>query len=219
MPAASRFFRFRMLLDFTTMDRRTAYFWMASTIAPRPVAWVSTVSADGIANLAPFSFFQMITPHPPTLMICPQHNGDGSLKDTAQNIQATGEFTVSLVPFALVHQMNETSFSFAHGTSEFDAVGVLAAPSSVVAPARVAGSPMSFECRTSGFTLHPAAQPTCAIILGEVVAAHADESIVGADGIIDPVKLDLVSRMGADWYGRTNSLDNFTLPRPAGWAR
>jgi flavin reductase (DIM6/NTAB) family NADH-FMN oxidoreductase RutF len=186
-----------MLLDFLTMDRRTSYFWMASTIAPRPVAWVSTVSSDGIANLAPFSFFQMITPHPPTLMICPQHNGDGSLKDTAQNIQATGEFTVS----------------------EFDAAGVLAAPSSVVAPARVAGSPMSFECRTSGFTLHPAAQPTCAIILGEVVAAHADASIVGADGIIDPVKLDLVSRMGADWYGRTNSMDNFTLPRPAGWAR
>ena len=208
-----------MRLDFTTMDRRTAYFWMASTIAPRPVAWVSTVSAEGVANLAPFSFFQMITPHPPTLMICPQHNGDGSLKDTARNIQATGEFTVSLVPFSLVHQMNESSFSFTHGTSEFDAVGVTAEPSYSVTPARVAGSPVSFECRVSSFLLHPPEHSTCAIVLGEVVAAHADESIVGTDGIIDPVKLDLVSRMGADWYGRTNSAANFTLARPSGWAR
>ncbi len=208
-----------MLLDFTTMDRRTAYFWMASTIAPRPVAWVSTVSADGNANLAPFSFFQMVTPHPPTLMICPQHNGDGTLKDTARNIQATGEFTVSLVPFSLVHQMNDTSFSFEHGTSEFDAANVTPARSHVVKPPRVAGSPMSFECRVSSFVLHPPGRATCAIILGEVLAAHADESIVGADGIINPVRLDIVSRMGADWYGRTNSTDNFTLPRPAGWAR
>jgi len=208
-----------MLLDFTTMDRRTAYFWMASTIAPRPVAWVSTLSSDGVANLAPFSFFQMVTPHPPTLMICPQHNGDGSLKDTARNIQATGEFTVSLVPYALVHQMNDTSFSFDHGTSEFAAAGVAAAPAHVVKPARVAASPMSFECKVTSFMLHPAERSTCAIILGEVVAAHADASIVGADGIIDPTKLDLVSRMGADWYGRTNSADNFTLARPSGWAR
>ncbi len=208
-----------MLLDFTTMDRRTAYFWMASTIAPRPVAWVSTLSADGVTNLAPFSFFQMITPQPPTLMFCPQHHGDGSLKDTARNIQATGEFTVSLVPFALVHQMNDTSFSFGNATSEFETVGVTAAPSHAVKPPRVAGSPMSFECRTAVFTLHPAEHPTCAIILGEVIAAHVDESIVGADGIVDPATLDVVSRMGADWYGRTRSTDNFTLPRPAGWAR
>jgi len=204
-----------MRLDFTTMDRRTAYYWMASTIAPRPVAWVSTVSAEGVANLAPFSFFQMVTPNPPTLMICPQINGDGSLKDTARNIQAAKEFTVSLVPFSLVHQMNDTSFAFEHGTSEFATVGVRSEPSQVVQPARVAGSPMSFECRTSSFVLHPADHPTCAIILGEVVAAHVDETIVGADGIIDPVKLDLVSRMGADWYGRTNSADNFRLARPA----
>ncbi|MES3032948.1 MAG: flavin reductase family protein [Gemmatimonadota bacterium] len=208
-----------MLLDFTTMDRRTAYFWMASTIAPRPVAWVSSLSAAGIANLAPFSFFQMITPSPPTLMICPQHNGDGSLKDTARNIRETGEFVVSLVSYPMVQQMNATSFAFDQGTSEFESVGITSAPSHAVTPARVAGSPMSFECRLSSFVLHPAESPTCAIILGEVVAAHADESIVGADGIIDPLALDLVSRMGADWYGRTNSPENFALKRPVGWAR
>ena len=208
-----------MLLDFTTMDRRTAYFWMASTIAPRPVAWVSSQDAKGRTNLAPYSFFQMITPQPPTLMICPQQNSDGSLKDTARNIRDSGEFVVSLVPFALVDAMNATSFAFDTGTSEFERVGVMPAASHLVKPPRVQGAPMSFECRLSSFTLHPAESPSCVIVLGEVVAAHADPSIVGSDGIIDPAKLDLVSRMGADWYGRTNSAANFRLERPAGWAR
>ena len=208
-----------MLLDFSLMDRRTAYFWMASTIAPRPVAWVSSMSTAGVVNLAPFSFFQMITPQPPTLMICPQHNGDGSLKDTARNIRDTGEFVVSLVSHSMVELMNATSFSFDAGTSEFDSVGVEAAPSQTVAPPRVAAAPMSFECRMSAFTPYPTEHPTCSIILGEVVAAFADPAIVGSDGIIDPHRLDLVSRMGADWYGRTNSDDNFSLARPTGWAR
>lgn len=208
-----------MLLDFTTMDRRTAYYWMASTIVPRPVAWVSTLSSGGVTNLAPFSFFQMIAPSPPTLMICPQHNGDGTWKDTTQNIRDTREFVVSLVSHAMVQQMNATSFAFDAKSSEFDEVGVEAAPSHVIKPPRVGGAPMSFECRLSSFVLHPEAAPTCAIILGEVVAAHVDPSIVGADGIIDPLKLDVVSRMGADWYGRTSSSENFTLARPAGWAR
>lgn len=208
-----------MLLDFSTMDRGMAYFWMASTIAPRPVAWVSTRSATGITNLAPFSFFQMITPHPPTLMICPQNNRDGSLKDTARNIRETGEFVVNLVSHSMVEQMNSTSFAFGEDESEFDAVGVVAAASHSVAPPRVPLAPMSFECRTSSFTLHPAVDPTCVIILGEVLVAHADPSIVGEDGVIDPQRLDLVSRMGADWYGRTKSADNFSLARPTGWAR
>jgi flavin reductase (DIM6/NTAB) family NADH-FMN oxidoreductase RutF len=83
----------------------------------------------------------------------------------------------------------------------------------------VRGAPMSFECRATSFELYPTTAPRCAIILGEVLVAHADPAIVGSDGIIDPVRLDVVSRMGADWYGRTNSDANFTLPRPTGWAR
>lgn len=208
-----------MLIDFTAIDRRSAYFWMASTIAPRPVAWVSTMSSAGVTNLAPFSFFQMIAPHPPTLMICPQHNGDGSMKDTARNIRETGEFVINLVSYPLVEQMNATSFAFEVGTSEFEAVGITPASSHAVAPPRVVASPVAFECRLASFQLYPEPAPTCSIILGEVVAAHVDPRIVGADGIVDPARLDLVSRMGADWYGRTASDTNFTLTRPTGWAR
>ena len=208
-----------MLLDFTALDRRTAYYWMASTIAPRPVAWVSTISGRGQTNLAPFSFFQMIAPDPPTLMICPQHNGDGSLKDTARNIQETGEFVVNLVAYPMVEQMNATSFAFAEGTSEFEQVGIVSARSHAVGPPRVSDSPMAFECRLASFQLYPPTTPTCVIILGEVVAAHVDPSIVGTDGTVDPARLDLVSRMGADWYGRTKSEANFSLARPTAWAR
>jgi flavin reductase (DIM6/NTAB) family NADH-FMN oxidoreductase RutF len=208
-----------MFLDFSTMDRRTAYFWMASTIAPRPVAWVSSRSLAGVVNLAPFSFFQMVTPQPPTLMICPQHNGDGSLKDTARNIRDTGEFVVSLVSHAMVARMNQTSFAYDSDTSEFEAAGVSAVASRLVSVPRVDGAPMAFECRVASFALYPATAPTCAIVLGEVVAAHADAAILAPDGSVDPERLDIVSRMGADWYGRTQSPTNFTLPRPAGWAR
>lgn len=208
-----------MLIDFATLDRRTAFFWMASTIAPRPVAWVSTRSLGGVTNIAPFSFFQMITANPPTLMICPQHNGDGSMKDTARNIRDTREFVVNLVSFAMVDRMNSTSFAFDAGTSEFEAVGVSETASSVVLPPRVTDAPMSFECRVADFSLYPADAPTCAIVLGSVLVAHADARIVGADGAVDPAALDVVSRMGADWYGRTKSPANFSLPRPTRWPR
>src|SRR5271154_6169713 len=114
---------FDMRIDFSA-DPRKAYGWMASAIGPRPVAWVTTCSAEGIVNLAPFSFFQMITGMPPTLMISPLLQSDGSIKDTTRNITATGEFVVNLVPFSLVGKMNETSFAFPADVSEIDQCGI-----------------------------------------------------------------------------------------------
>ena len=208
-----------MLIDFSTLDARTAYFWMASTITPRPVAWISTCSADGVFNLAPFSFFQMVTPAPPTLMISPLLHPDGRMKDTARNIEATGELVVNLVPFAQVEQMNRTSFSYAPSESEIEQCEIATLASSKVAPRRVANIPVSFECRLASMTAYPPDKPSCHLILAEVIAAHVDDGILDANGQIDPVKLDLVSRMGADWYGRTNGEPNFSLKRPAGWDR
>ena len=207
-----------MRIDFAVLDARTAYFWMASTITPRPVAWVSTCSAAGVTNLAPFSFFQMITPSPPTLMISPLLHPNGSLKDTARNIEQTGEFVVNLVPFPMVDAMNASSFSFAADESEIERCGIATAPSEMVRPPRVAGVAASFECRMASMTAYPSGTPSCHIILGQVVLAHIDERILDA-GQVDPVKLDLVSRMGADWYGRTSGDANFSLQRPQGWER
>ncbi len=208
-----------MFIDFSTLDARTAYFWMASTIAPRPVAWVTTRSAAGLVNLAPFSFFQMITPSPPTLMISPLLHPNGTQKDTARNIAETGEFVVNLVPYRLVETMNATSFGFGADESEVERCGVPTLASQMVRPPRVTGVPVSFECRLASMTPYPTAQPSCHLILGQVVAAHVADDLLDATGQIDPVKLDLVSRMGADWYGRTSGDANFALGRPEGWNR
>ena len=208
-----------MKIDFSALDARTAYFWMASTITPRPVAWVSTCSIAGSTNLAPFSFFQMITPSPPTLMISPLLHPNGQLKDTARNIEQTGEFVVNLVPFPMVDAMNASSFSFPADVSEIERCNIETTASEMVRPPRVSGVAVSFECRLTSMTAYPAGAPSCHVILGQVVLAHIDERILDASGQIDPVKLDLVSRMGADWYGRTSGDANFILPRPQGWDR
>ena len=207
-----------MFLDFSTLKPRDAYRWMASTIAPRPIAWVSSLSADGVANLAPFSFFQMITARPPTLMISPLVQTDGSKKDTVRNILQSGEFVVTC-SYGLRGIMNQTSFGYDGETSEFDACGVTRAPAQLVQPPRVAGVPVSFECRLAKCTPYPEQQPSCYVILGEVIAAHIDEAILAENGEIDPDRLDLLSRMGGDWYGRTASSANFEMGRPEGWRR
>lgn len=207
-----------MLIDFSKIDARQAYTWMGSTITPRPVAWVSSLSAEGVANLAPFSFFQMITAAPPTLMIAPLLQGsERRFKDTASNIQQTGEFVVNLVPFALVDLMNQTSVTLGPEVSEIEQFQVPTLASEFVKPRRVAGVPVSFECKLAKFMPYPEQQPSCVMILGEVLAAHIDEHILADDGNVDPAKLDIVSRMGADWYGRTQAAANFELPRPPAW--
>jgi flavin reductase (DIM6/NTAB) family NADH-FMN oxidoreductase RutF len=208
-----------MLIDFSALEPRKAYFWMASTIAPRPVAWVSTCSKEGVINLAPFSFFQMLTPQPPTLMISPLVHPNGTMKDTTRNIQETGEFVVNLVPFPMVDAMNETSFSYASDVSEMDRCAIASLASERIRPPRVAGVAVSFECKLASITAYPEQTPSCHIILGEVLVAHIDEAILDERGQVDPARLNLVSRMGADWYGRTHSDANFTLQRPQGWDR
>src|SRR6185312_13305864 len=118
-----------MRVDFTNLPPREAYGLMTATILPRPIAWVSTLSAAGRANLAPFSFFQGVTSNPPTLMICPVNDRFGRPKDTVRNLAAVPEFTVSLVPYALAGAMNATSASLPYEESEYEAFGIPAAAS------------------------------------------------------------------------------------------
>src|SRR3954464_7830323 len=107
-----------MQLDFTQLPPRDAYAWMISTILPRPIAWVSTISRDGKTNLAPFSFFQGVTSNPPTLMFCPVNDRAGKKKDTVRNIEQVPEFVVNLVPFALAEPMNACAALLPYGESE-----------------------------------------------------------------------------------------------------
>jgi flavin reductase (DIM6/NTAB) family NADH-FMN oxidoreductase RutF len=204
-----------MLLDFSTLPPRDAYAWMTQAIIPRPIAWVSTVSADGRTNLAPFSFFQAVCSNPPTLMFVPTNNRDGGKKDTLRNIEAVPEFVVNLVPHALAGPMNATAAPLPHGESEFDHAGVAPAPSAKVRPPRVAAAPVAFECTLDRIVTIGAGVGAGNVVFGRIVALHVAESVLGADGhSLDPVKLDLVARLSGDLYMRTGEL--FTITRPAG---
>lgn len=203
-----------MLLDFEKLPARDGYAWMTSVITPRPIAWVSTISPDGRPNLAPFSFFQGVCSNPPTLLFVPTNNRAGGKKDTLRNIEAVPEFVVNVVPHALAAPMNATSAPLPHGESEFAHAGLAAAPATKVRPPRVAASPVAIECTLDRVVTVGSGVGAGNIVIGRIVAMHVDESVLGADGRIDARKLDLVGRMGGDFYARTREI--FQLERPAG---
>lgn len=201
-----------MRLDFTSLSTRDAYSWMITTILPRPIAWVSTISADGKGNLAPFSFFQGVCANPPTLMFVPVNTRDGAKKDTVRNIEQVPEFVVNLVPFALAEQMNATAALLPYGESEFETFGIASAASACVRPPRVAAAPVAFECTLDRF-VHIGEGPLAAnVTFGRIVSAHVDEAVLGADGRPDPGQLDLIGRLGGELYTRTT--ERFAIARP-----
>jgi len=201
-----------MTVDFTSLRVPDAYAWMIGTITPRPIAWVSTISAGGRTNLAPFSFFQGVTSNPPTLMFVPVNNRDGEKKDTVRNIEQVPEFVVNLVNYALAEKMNATSAMLPYGESEFEKFGIAAAPSTRIRPPRVAAAPVAFECSLHSI-VHIGEGPLAAnVIFGRILCLHADDAILGADGRPDPAKLDTIGRMGGELYSRTT--ERFALPRP-----
>src|SRR5687768_3972923 len=201
-----------MLLDFTSLKPREAYAWMISTIMPRPIAWVSTVSLEGKTNLAPFSFFQGVTSNPPTLMFVPVNTREGVKKDTVRNIEEVAEFVINLVPFALAEQMNASSAMLPYGESEFDAFGIESVPSERVRPPRVAGAPVAFECSLDRF-VHIGEGPLAAnVVFGRIEVVHVDDAVLGPNGKPDPGKLDLIGRMGGETFARTR--ERFDLKRP-----
>jgi len=201
-----------MQLDFSQLRPREAYGWMTSTILPRPIAWVSTISAEGCPNLAPFSFFQGVTANPPTLLFSVANTRDGARKDTVRNIEAVPEFVVNLVPFAQAEAMNATAASLPPGVSEFARCGVAAAPSTRVRPPRVAGTPVAYECVLDRI-VHLGEGPLAAnVVFGRILCAHVDDAVLGPDGLPDPAKLDLIGRLGGTGYVRTR--ERFDLERP-----
>lgn len=201
-----------MLLDFSQLRPRDAYSWMISTILPRPIAWVSTISAAGKTNLAPFSFFQGVTANPPTLMFVPVNNREGLKKDTVRNIEQVPEFVVNLVSFALGEQMNNTAALLPYGESEFEAFGITATPSDRIRPPRVADVPVAFEC-TLERIVHIGEGPLAAnVVFGRIHLAHVSDAVLNTAGHADSAKLDLIGRMGGESYTRTT--ERFDLKRP-----
>ena len=200
-----------MIVDFQKLAPRESYPWLINAINPRPIAWVSTISADGHTNLAPYSFFQGVCASPPTLMFCGANDRAGKKKDSVTNIEQVPEFVVNIVPYALREPMNLTAAPLPHGESEFEKFDIATAPSLLVKPPRVAASPVSFECRLDRIVCIGTGPLAGNVVFGTILCAHVSESVV-TDGALDPRKLDTIGRMGGDFYTRTTEL--FTIKRP-----
>lgn len=202
-----------MTLDFTTLSPRDAYNWMINAITPRPIAWVSTISAAGQTNLAPFSFFQGACANPPTLLFIGANDRTGKKKDSVINVEQVPEFVVNVVPHSLAETMNQTAAPLPHGESEFEKFAIATAPSLKVRPPRVAAAPVAFECKLDRI-VHIGEGPLASnVVFGTIICAHVAESVLGADGTIDERKLDTIGRMGGDYYTRTTELFTITRPR------
>ena len=185
---------------------------MTSTILPRPIAWVSTISPEAKTNLAPFSFFQGVTANPPTLLFVPVNNRDGAKKDTLRNIELTSEFVVNLVPLALASAMNDTAANLPYGESEFTKFLVAEAPSAKVRPPRVAAAPVAFECKLDRVVVIGEGPLAANVVFGRILLLHVRDDVMGNDGLPDSEKLDLVGRLGREDYTMTR--ETFNLARP-----
>lgn len=201
-----------MQLDFSDIEGAEAYRWLASTVTPRPIAWVSTLSSDGVPNLAPFSFFQVICEDPPTLLVNVAHQADGRLKDTAQNAGDTGELVIHLVSRTHAEIMNATAATLEPRASEFDHAHIATVPSARIKPVRIADAAVAYECEMAEIKPYPADNPRWSLIFARVLVAHIDDSMLADARHIDIGKLDTVGRLGGSDYATTR--DRFALKRP-----
>lgn len=200
-----------MVVDFEKIPAREAYQWMIAAITPRPIAWVSTVSAAGVANLAPFSFFSGVTSNPPTLMFVPVNNRDGRAKDTVRNIEETREMVVNVVSADLAAAMSATAAALPPEESEFAYAGLAATPSLRVKPPRVAEARVAFECTLHSIVKIGEGAGAANVVFGLIQCAHVVEAVLDAAGKIDAAKLDAVGRMGGNDYCYTR--ERFELER------
>lgn len=183
-------------------------------VAPRPIALVSTISVDGIHNLSPFSFFNAFGANPPIIAFSPARRGrDASLKDTYINIKNTGECVVQVVTYDMVEQINLASAEFPPDINEFDKCGLTPIASDLVKPMRVKESPFQMECILRDLLSYGSGGASANIAICEVLKFHVDENIF-QDRIIHPDKIDLVARMGGDFYTRAVGNSLFKLQKP-----
>ena len=188
---------------------------LLGAIGPRPIAFASTLDAQGNANLAPFSFFNVFSANPPILVFSPARSGrTGQSKDTYNNAKAIPEVVINVVNYNMVHQMSLASSPYAPGVDEFVKAGFTALASHKVAPFRVAEAPVQFECKVQQIIELGQEGGAGNLIICEVLQMHIHESLLNEHGLIDQHKIDLVARMGADWYCRANPASMFEIKKP-----
>lgn len=201
-------------VDPTQVSQPELHSILLTAVAPRPICFASTIDKDGKVNLSPFSFFNVFSSNPPIMIFSPSRSGrDNSLKHTHENVLEVPEVVINIVNHNMAEQMSLSSTAYAKGVNEFQKAGFTEVPSEKVRPPRVAESPVSFECSVME-VIELAQTPGAGnLIIAKVELIHVDDAYF-TDGILDTEKLDLVGRMGGNWYIRAIKDSLFEIPKP-----
>lgn len=190
-------------------DHGLPYNPIKACVVPRPIGWITTVSRDGVVNLAPFSFFNALSYDPPfVLFSAGGHTEDGAQKDSAVNAEETGEFVFNMATWAQRHQMNRTGLIVERNLDEMASAGLEPLPSRLVRPPRVKGSPVHFECRYHRTVELPGNKPSSVhqVVFGQVVGVHIEDDALTEDGLVDVLKIRPIARLGYKDYTSVESI-------------
>ena len=188
---------------------------LLGAIGPRPIAFASTIDENGNHNLSPFSFFNVFSANPPILIFSPARSGrTNETKDTYKNVKKVPEVVINIVTYDIVQQMSLSSSPYAPEVDEFVKAGFTSLESDLVRPRRVAESPVQFECKVNQVIELGAEGGAGNLIICEVVKMHINENVLDANGLIDQHKINLVARMGGNWYCHANEASMFEVAKP-----
>jgi flavin reductase (DIM6/NTAB) family NADH-FMN oxidoreductase RutF len=202
-------------IDPAELETKEVHKILLSSIAPRPIAFASTIDAKGSVNLSPFSYFNVFSSNPPILIFSPSRRvRDNTTKHTLENAKETKEVVINIVNHSIVEQMSKSSREYDKGVNEFLETGLTQVPSLKVKPPRVLESPISFECKVNNIVSLGDSGGAGQLIIAKVVQIHINKDYLDSEGGIDSEKLDLVARMGGDWYTRVNKDSMFKIPKP-----
>ncbi len=189
--------------------------YLLGAIGPRPIAFASTMDENGVPNLAPFSFFNVFSANPPILIFSPARSGrNNTTKDTYENVKVVPECVINIVNFDIVEQMSLASSPFEKNVNEFIKSGLTPVPSHLVKPFRVEESPVQFECKVNEVIELGTEGGAGNLIICEVVRIHIKEEVLDENQMIDQLKIDLVARMGGNWYCRADKNSMFEIVKP-----
>ncbi len=205
-----------MMISFDPKDLSTGrlHGYLLSAVAPRPIAFASTIDAEGNPNLSPFSYFNVFSTNPPILIFSPARRvRDNTTKHTLENVEATREVVINVVNYDIVHQMSLSSTEYPEGVNEFHKSGLTMLKSDRVKPYRVAESPIQFECKVNDIITLGTEGGAGNLVICEVIKLHITEDVLDDQNVIDQEKLDLVARAGGSLYNRANK-GFFEIPKP-----
>lgn len=204
-----------LTIDPKEVSTAVLHSYLLGAVAPRPIAFASTIDKDGNPNLAPFSFFNVFSANPPIAVFSPARSGrTGTTKHTYDNIKEVSEVVINVVNYDMVQQVSLASTEYAKGVNEFEKAGFTPIASQKIKPFRVKESPAQLECVVKQVIELGDKGGAGNLIICEVVMMHVNEAVLDANKNIDPNKIDLVARMGGNWYSRTNGDALFEVAKP-----